>query len=295
MQVHIDDGIKMKLRWMETITMNPRILFVAAFFSCAVAGQASAAPVFTMGVDNSIGFQSAVNKTGGSAIAVGDLFYGVINMQTISSGPTTWNANNVSPSIDSFTGYMLTRVASVAATATSYGTFYSVQLGVAGSDPNHVFSTSDLASGAMMKLYTDTTTPYTTGGSVATDIAHATDGTPWATLGFTSASNYWSVATSPLGNAAFGGINIINNNTGLNWNKVLDTNCTTPGGCLVDMKFVATFNPTTGGAWQIDLNDPATMHPVSAVPLPAAVWLMGSGLLALSGLAKRRKKCAAAT
>ena len=273
------------------MTMKTRLLFAAAFFACAAVGQASAAPVFTMGVDNSIGFQSAINKTGGSAIAVGDLFYGVINIQTISSGKTTWNANNVSPSIDSFTGYLLASVTSIVSPSPGY---YSVQLGVSSSDPNHVFSTSELASGAMMKLYTDTTTPYTTGGSVATDIAHATDGTPWATLGFTGASNSWSMATSPLGiGAAFGGLNIINNNTGLNWNKVLDTNCTTPGGCLVDMKFVATFNQSAGGAWQIDLNDPATMHPVSPVPLPAAAWLMGSGLLALSGLAKRRKKCAA--
>ncbi len=275
--------------------MKTRILFATALFVCLAAGQASAAPVFTMGVDNSLSFQSSINKTGGNAIAVGDLFYGVINIQTISAGPTTWNANNVSPPIDSFTGYLLTRVTSVKSTVVpSVGTFYNIQLGVAGSDPNGVFSKSDLDSGAMMKLYTDTTTAYTAGGPVATDIAHATDGgTPWATLGFTAANNYWTMSTSSRGiGASFGGINMIDNHTGLNWSKVLDTNCTT-GGCLVDMKFVSTLAQTAGGAWQIDLNDPATMHPVSPVPLPAAAWLMGSGLLALSGLAKRRKKCEA--
>jgi len=280
---------------METMIMNPRILFAAAFFSCAVAGQAWAAPVFTMGVDNSLSFQSSINKTGGSAIAAGDLFYGVINIQTISAGTTTWNANNVSPPIDSFTGYLLTRVVSVTSTVVpSAGTFYNIQLGVAGSDPNGVFLKSELSSGAMMKLYTDTSTAYTAGGPVATDIVHATNGTPWATLGFTAANNYWTMATSSLGiGASFGGLNMISNNTGLNWDKVLDTNCTTPGGCLVDMKFVSTLAQTAGGVWQIDLNDPATMHPVSPVPLPAAGWLMGSGLLALPGLAKRRKKCEA--
>jgi len=30
-------------------------------------------------------------------------------------------------------------------------------------------------------------------------------------------------------------------------------------------------------------------QPINAVPLPAAVWLFGSGLLGLVGLARRRK------
>ena len=268
--------------------MRTSLLQAVVFFACVASGQASATPVFKLGVDNDLGYQSVANKTGGSAVAVGDLFYGVINIQTISSGATTWNANNVTAPLDSFTGYLLTRVTSVVSTSTSLGTFTSFQLGVAKSDPNHIFSASELASGAMMKFYTDTTTAYTTGGPVATDIAHATNGTPWATLGFTGASNYWTMAANPFGSgAAYGGLNIINNNTGLNWSKVVDTNCTTPGGCLVDMKFVSTFSQTGGGAWQLNLNDPATMHPV---PLPAAAWLMGSGLFALGGLPMWRKK-----
>jgi len=268
-----------------------KIMQVALLCAGAIAGQTWAAPVFQLGVDNNLGFQSVANKTGGAnSVAVGDIFYGIINAQDISSGTTTWNANNVSAPIDSFTGYFLTQVTSVTATPTTLGTFYSAQLGVATSDPNHVFSATDLSAGTMMKLYTDTNTAYTTGGPVATDIAHATDGNFWGSLGFTQSSNYWTLAITPAGfsasGASFGGLNFINNNSGLTWNQVLDTNCSATGGCLSDMKFSSTFSQNTGGVWQANINDPAILQPV---PLPAAGWLMGSGLLALARLSRRRK------
>ena len=51
-----------------------------------------------------------------------------------------------------------------------------------------------------------------------------------------------------------------------------------------------------GLAWQLDLfadeigtTDVLRLSVVSAVPVPAAVWLFGSGLLALLGLGRRRK------
>lgn len=274
-----------------------KILQTALLCACAIAGQASATPVFQLGVDNNMGFQSVANKTNSaSVLAVGDLYYGVINVQDIATGNTSWNANNVSAPIDSFSGYFLTQVTSVTATTVpGLGTFYSAQLGVATvADPNGIFSATDLAAGTMMKLYTDTGTAYTTGGPVATDIAHATDGSLWASLGFTSASNYWTLAVAPGGFAAtgssFGGLNFITNNSGLTWAKVLDTNCAVVGGCLEDMKFVSTFSQTSGGAWQASINDPAVLHPV---PLPAAGWLLGSGLMGLLGLSGRRKRRAA--
>ena len=268
-----------------------KILQTGLLCVCAIAGQASAAPVFQLGVDNNMGFQSVVNKTGAAnSIAVGDLYYGIINVQNISTGTTSWNANNVSAPLDTFTGYFVNQVTSVVATVVpGQGTYYSAQLGVANSDPNGILSAAELSAGTMMKLFTDTGTAYTTGGSVATDIAHATDGTFWASLGFTQAANYWTLAIAPSGSAAsgssFGGLNFINNNSGLAWNKVLDTNCSS-GACLEDMKFVSTFSQTAGGAWQANVNDPATLHPV---PLPAAGWLLGSGLLALAGWSGRRK------
>ena len=276
-----------------------KILQTALLCACAIAGQASATPVFQLGVNNSLGFQSVANKTGvAGGIAVGDQYYGVINVQDIAntvSGSTLWNANNVpaNPPIDSFTGYFLAQVMGVTATPSASGTFYSVKLGVATNpDPNGVFSAAELGAGSMMKLYTDTNSAYTT-GLVATDIAHATDGTFWGSLGMNSASNYWTFAISPPGFAApgvsFGGLNFTQNNSGLSWGKVLDPNCTV-GNCLFDMPFSSTLSQNASGAWQFNINDPAVLHPV---PLPAAGWLLGSGLIALLGMRGKRKYRAA--
>jgi hypothetical protein len=47
------------------------------------------------------------------------------------------------------------------------------------------------------------------------------------------------------------------------------------------------FAAGTTGKYQLDANAPVGMQ-VSAVPLPAAVWLLGSGLLGLGSLARRK-------
>ncbi len=265
-------------------------LKMAVLMACIYAGQASAAPLFQIGVDNNLAFQAVGNKTGGTSIAVGDTLYGVVNLQDISSGTTTWGADNVAPVYDSFSGYFLSRVVSITSvTVPSVGTFSSVKMGVATSDPNGIFSAADLAAGTIMKMYTDTTTPYTTSGPIGTDISKATDGTLWASLGF-SGGGFWDLSVNPSGygtSSSNGGLNLITNSTGLSWSKVgADQSPGCPsGGCLVDMKFVSTFSPTSSGAWQVNINDPAVMHPV---PVPAAALLLGSGLAGFAGISIRK-------
>ncbi|MBI3187763.1 MAG: VPLPA-CTERM sorting domain-containing protein [Gammaproteobacteria bacterium] len=72
------------------------------------------------------------------------------------------------------------------------------------------------------------------------------------------------------------------------------TNCSTPiittydtatGEFTAAWKAVVTYGAFRGqlASWSITGN-------VSAVPVPAALWLMGSGLIALAGLASRRNK-----
>lgn len=264
-------------------------LKMAVLMACIYAGQASAAPVFQLGVDNNLAFQAVGNKTGGASIAVGDTLYGVVNLQDISSGTTTWGADNVAPTYDSFSGYFLSKVINITSfTVPLAGTFSSVQMGVATSDPNGIFSAADLAAGTIMKMYTDTTTPYTTSGPMGTDIANATNGTLWASLGF-SGGGFWDLAVNPAGygtSSSNGGLNFITNSTGLSWNKVVaDSSAGCFGGCLVDMKFVSTFSPTAGGAWQVNINDPAVVHPV---PVPAAALLLVSGLAGFAGVSLRK-------
>ncbi len=267
--------------------MKRGLVALAASMAMASGGTAMAAPVFQLGVDNTLGFQAVANKTGSSSsFAVGDILYGVLNLQDISAGTTSWNANNVSSPYDSVTGYFVSEIKAVSSTVVpGFGTFYSLKMGAASSDPLGVFSAADLAAKTIFKLFIDTSTPYTTGGPIHADIARATDGTLWISMGMTSPNNYWSVAIGPTGFGAgtSGGLDLITNNTGLTFSKVLDTSCGVMGGCLVDMKFVSTMSATGGGAWAININDPAVMHPV---PLPAAAWLLGSGLAGLFGVAR---------
>jgi len=45
----------------------------------------------------------------------------------------------------------------------------------------------------------------------------------------------------------------------------------------------------TGGRWDLNMDFATIITPsVSSVPVPAAAWLFGSGLLGLIGVARRR-------
>ena len=264
-----------------------RVAILSMFFLavCSIE-RVGAAPLFTSGQDNILGFQAVGNKTGAGTPAVGDIYYGVANIQdnTVGGG-VIWNAKNVSTPYDSVSGVLVTEVKKVTATSTGLGIVYSLEMGVASSDPTGVMSSADLAAGTIMKLFTDTTTPYTSGGPVASDIANATNGALWASLGMTGpGGGSWTWTISPGGaGGTSGGINFITNNTGMSWAKVADPGCT-GGGC--DMVFSSTYS-TLAGAWQYGINSRATIHPLT-VPLPAAAWLLGSGLIGLASLARRK-------
>ena len=277
--------------------MKYPLLKMAALLPCLFVIQAQAAPVFQLGVENSIGFHGVANKQGSAAssLAVNDILYGIINANNIytTSSGTSWNDKNT-PVYDTLTAYFAAKVLSVgtytipAGFGQFSGTYTNYTFGALSStdtDPGNVFNAADMAAQTLVKFYTDTTNGYETNGTVADDISKVTDGTPWASFGFAN-GGYWSASTAPIGNGTSGGVNFISNNTGLNWGKVLDTSCNVLGGCLVDMAFESSFSQTSGGAWSFSISDPARMNPV---PVPAAAWLLGSGLLGFGAMLRRKK------
>ncbi len=58
---------------------------------------------------------------------------------------------------------------------------------------------------------------------------------------------------------------------------------------LVSMPSVTPVITKLPNVWKLDTAGNLTYAPVSSVPIPAAVWLFGSGLLGLVGVARRRK------
>lgn len=258
----------------------------------ALCAPVKAAPTFAVGLENILGFHGVGNTTGGSTLAVNDILYGIVNLNNIYtySNGTTWNDNNTVAPYDNLTGYFAAKISGVSSFtvpnlpglgsfAGTYATYTFSPLGAGDTDPGGVFTASDKAAQTLIKFYTDTTNAFETNGSVADDISKVTDGSLWASFGF-GGGGYWTTSTAPVGSGTSGGLNLITNNTGLSWTKVFDNGlgCTNPGGCMVDLAFESSFNPTGGGAWSVAISDPARMHPV---PVPAAAWLLVSGLIGM--------------
>ena len=278
--------------------MKYPFLKMAVLLSCMSAIQVQAAPIFQLGMENNMGFHGVANKVGSTSsnLVAGDILYGIINANNIytNTNSVIWNDNNTTPAYDTLTAYFAAKVVSVdtliipAGFGSFTGTYTSYTFGALGSadsDPGNVLNASDKANQTLVKFYTDTANAYETNGTVTDDISKVTDGTLWASFGFAN-GGYWTASTAPIGSGTSGGVNFISNNTGLNWGKVLDNTCGVMGGCLVDMAFESSFSQTTSGAWSFSISDPARMNPV---PVPAAAWLLGSGLLGFGAMLRKRK------
>jgi len=264
-------------------------IFACTFALLGLSSQfAGATPILASGATNDLNFNVAQNiqdadHSGG--LSVGDLVYGIVNVTRISSnGNTLWNANNVpGPGVDSLSGYYVAAVTSITALPSPFAA--SVTLGAAGSDPNGVLNASDLAAHTMVKLFTDTLTPFQTGTSVAADIASATDGSLWAALGLNG--GYWNSVLMNNGLIfAGGGMNFTSNNTGQNFTPQNNPSCS-PSCQPTDFVFstIATDNGS-GPVWRYSGANNGTL---STVPEPATPLLILAGLLGWA--ASRRNTC----
>ena len=249
-------------------------------------------PVFEVCEENHLYFHNAENwvdvNTDGE-ISDGDYFYGILQVQGIKvGGLDIWGQDNVAPGLDTFTGYFLTEVTNT----TPYGLIYQIDLGpytLGASDPMGVLSDAEIAQGVVMKMWTDTSTAWEENGTVADDITKSTDGTPWAT--FTTTDGYW-YTNAPVVPPVLGtvgstllGVNVVTDYTGIFGPDVNDPN---EFRYDLDVDMYATgeieVNSDTD-YWEFLSNDPAVFHPV---PEPATMLLLGSGLIGLAVLGRKK-------
>jgi hypothetical protein len=130
----------------------------------------------------------------GNNIRVGDLFIGILESRVISNIDTgvTWNADNVAPGLDEFSGYFVQQVKAnlgliggsdrsrlILGSATVADPFGILSIG--GADGN----LATLADNEMVRLFVDGTTALRADGNITVQqsIASATNGALWAALG----------------------------------------------------------------------------------------------------------------
>lgn len=240
---------------------------------------AEAAPILAIGALNDLNFnvsQNLVDNDKNGVASLGDYFYGILNVTRISSnGVAIWDAKNVpGPVIDSFSGYYIATVATVTPLPSPWAAILT--MAPASFDPNGVLSAEDLAAHTMVKLFTDTGTPFETNGSVADDIAKATDGTPWGALGLDGGE--WNGVVMQSGQVfSGGGLNFVSNFTGLNFGLHQAPGCSTCPNVNLYFNSVATDNGLDK-AWRFSGNNNGALR---TVPEPSAPWLILAGLLAL--------------
>lgn len=117
----------------------------------------------------------------GDIFVVGQATRSVTNL----NAGTTWDQDNTQAGgVETFTGYSVQEVDSVALDVN--GTADRIVFKTASADPFNILSAADLAAGVMVRLFADTTTAYRFDGVGLTtfqSIASLTDGSFWADLG----------------------------------------------------------------------------------------------------------------
>lgn len=262
-----------------------KTLFLAAL-GVAFAQTIFASPILAPGTTNHLSFNLAqnlvdVDSSGGAS--PGDILYGIFNVTRISAhGSTVWNANNVpGPGIDSLSGYYLFSIGSVTPLPAPWVGAFS--MGAASSDPNGVFTASDFAAQTIVKLFADTSTPFDSGGTVANGITKATDGALWASLSIDG--GYWDALAFGTGLIqAGGGLNIISNNTGMQFGKHGNPSCST---CALTNMIADTISTDNGSTaiWRYTGGNTASF---AVLPEPSTLALLIASAIGLMTIRMRQ-------
>lgn len=243
------------------------------------ASVAMASPILAPGSVNQLSFnlsQNYVDSDKNGTVSSGDLLYGIFNVTRIAAnGGTVWDANNVpGPGVDSLSGYYVLSVNSVTPLPTPW--LAALSMGAASVDPNGIFTAADIASHTIVKLFTDTATPFDSSGGVADGIARATDGSLWATFGIDG--GYWDALLLSSGIVqAGGGLNFITNNTGIGFSSQTNPSCASCPMTDLISNTVSTDNGTTA-IWRYTGGNNATL---ATIPTPSTLLLWMAATLAL--------------
>jgi hypothetical protein len=253
-----------------------------------------------------VGYQRIDPNIAGN-VAAGDIFAGILSVQNIFSqslGTDVWFQS----AGDRFTGYFAQQVLSVVIEG---GANAHISLVAPAVDPFGV-----LAAGEMFRLYSSNANPFENNGTTFDDIAKATGGTFWASLGLgTEGYAYTHTNLAALVNASntesFSGLDLIVLGAGYNagiLSKVNDINENELGGVTagfvcsaaelanpaircVDIVGTAELElnsafPTGASPWIYRSNDPFELY---KVPEPGTLGLLGI-VLSLMGLGALRRR-----
>lgn len=277
--------------------MNRVLRFVVGVAACwlFLLPTVRAETLLVPGADNEIFFNGYENiydgngvlKPIGAAIQIGDHIVSIVNIQNIdANGQTVFFTSNQ----NQLSGISVQRVVGILFPdpydpnqPEPHVTLGAPTLTQFCSDASKTSCfDSGLPSGTVLALYRDIGgTNFSSAGPIASDVAKATDGQVWLTLG---------VATGPSGDPgffyshtdgqfpppdkAYAGLNAIINNTGFNFFGINDINENEIGGSVVFNDAVFSneieLNPVStvyGGPspWIYRINDPATVRPFELV------------------------------
>jgi hypothetical protein len=231
-------------------------------------------------------------------LQVGDIFVGILNVQNIDdsgTGGTHWWSNGS----DQLSGIFAQEITNISALPAPLGSYtLRLDLGVASTDTfttiNGDTFTTGLSGNEVLKMYTDDSTIFNSNGTIVEDIADATDGNEWISLGIDKPTDYAFTYISPQGTG-------LDEFVGKSWLGFSVLNFVYPStifpgaidpevGVLVDFyansELEGHDNYLSGDSpWVFESNDPAFLN---AVPEPATFALFGIGLILLSGFARRK-------